>query len=86
MLFDLFFHVDDGFTRHLALSYDDLCFFSQHGIEFIPFECINVNGVTLANVVLLIELIDEIRTVITLEITMTCTEDAIIIHRLCSAS
>ena len=86
MLFDLFFHIDDGFTRHLALSYDDLCFFSQHGIEFIPFECINVYGVTLANVVLLIELIDEIWTVVALEIAMTCTEDAIIIHRLCSAS
>ena len=86
MLFDLFLHVDNGFSRYLALSNDDLGFFSQHGIEFIPFESVNVNGVSLANVVLLVELIDEIRTVVALELTMTCTKNTIVVKGLCPAT
>ena len=70
----------------MALSNDDLSFFSQHGIEFIPFESVNVNGVSLANVVLLVELIDEIWTVVALELTMTCTEDTIVVKGLCPAT
>ena len=87
VLFHLLFHIDDGFTWHLALSKYNLCFFSKHSIQLVSFEGINVDCVWLAEIVkLLVHLIDDVRVIVVLHFTLASAQHTFVIYWLSSAS